>query len=162
MKQIDWANPKAGITSHFTVGEALLLPRWKQYHRPTYTERANIQILAGTMEAVREIVGKPIAVHCWIRPVRANLAHPANTDRTHDGEDYNALVRGWQNSMHIFGRAVDFHVKGYPGEAGCREIRKRILPHLDALGLRMEDVDGGWVHLDNKPVAAGGNRFFKP
>ena len=163
---IDWNDVDAHITPHFTVGEALLLPRWNSYHNPTYTEKANIQIMAGKMEEVRALVNAPIQVHCWIRPANADLSHPANKDemlRTrYHMANYNAFVGGAINSQHLVGKAVDFHVVGYEGQAGCREIRLELLPHLEHLGLRMEDKEGGWVHLDNGPVGANGRRFFKP
>lgn len=159
---IDWNDPDAHVTPHFTVREALLLPRWDALHSPTYTEKANIQVMAGRMEDVRALLDMPVHVHCWIRPAHANLKHPANDERhrQHDGEDYNALVRGRDGSMHIVGGAVDFHVGDYTTSARCRTVRSIILPHLERLGLRMEDYDGPWLHLDMKRVRAGGKRYF--
>lgn len=163
---IDWNDPKAHIAPHFTVGEALLLPRWNVLHNPTYTEKANIQIMAGKMEDIRAVFGQPISVHCWLRPETANLSHPANTDlalvKKYDHEDYNKFIGGSPQSMHRFGRAVDFHVKGYEGSVGCREVRLTLFSLLEPMGLRMEDQEGGWVHVDNGPVGASGRRFFKP
>ena len=162
---INWNDPKAHISPHFTVKEALLLPSWGIYHNPTYTEKAAIQIMAGKMEGIRAVFGQPISVHCWIRPEKADLSHPANGTgkNAHDGENYNAdpHVKGSPQSMHRFGRAVDFHVKGYEGSVGCREVRLTLLPLLEPMGLRMEDIEGGWVHVDNGPVGASGRRFFR-
>ena len=164
MEPIDWNNPNQHITEHFTVREALLLPRWNLLHMPSPTEQDNIVRMAGLMESVREVFDKPLHVHCWIRPERANLLHPANGPSPFalQGASYNALVGGASTSWHRVDRAVDFHVDGMESVADCHKAREILLPLLKPLGLRMEDKEGGWVHLDNGPVGASGRRFFKP
>ncbi len=51
--------------------------------------------------------------------------------------------------------AIDFHVN-----EDCGMTRAKLLPVLKRFSLRMENVTGPWVHLDNAPVKT--SRFFKP
>lgn len=153
---IDWSNPKAKISKYFTVHEATYLPSWRIYHTPSEEEKAEIIKLAKIMDILREKIGKPFIVHVWIRPKSVNCP----TSEYH-GKDYNLFIGSKSTkSGHIFGQAIDFHVSGFAGPKGCNQIRSRILPYLNELEIRMEDIDGGWVHIDTKPK--GFARFFKP
>lgn len=153
---IDWNDPEAKISKHFKVKEATYLPSWRMFHIPSDQEKKDIVEFAKKMDKVRDIVGKPINVHVWIRPKKVN-----NPDHKRHGQDYNVFIGSKsKTSGHITGIAVDFHVDGYKSSALCHEMRKVILPHLEELGLRMEDIKGPWIHLDSKPV--GRKRFFKP
>ena len=153
---IDWTNPAARITPHFTVHEATYLPSWRVYHHPAQPEQRAIEDLAERMEHVRALFQAPIVVHCWMRPARVT----APGTQYHQ-QDYNAYVGSTATqSGHIYGQAVDFCVSGWAGPAKCAEARMRILPHLVEFGLRMEDNHGGWIHIDTKPVI--GSRFFRP
>lgn len=150
-KPIDWSNPKAKISKYFTVGEATYLPSWKAYHQPTEEEKACILKLAATMDKVRELLKRPIIVNVWIRPKFANISgHPKN------GQNYNKFIGGASKSAHKLGRAVDFHVKGMD----CRTARGLLISKLKELDIRLENIDGPWLHIDNMPVKF--NRFFKP
>jgi hypothetical protein len=174
---VDWSNPECKISKHFTVKEATYLNSWHTYHHPTDDQKEAILQIAEKMDAISaklaEITGKEISinVHAWIRPA------PAICPNTPwDGQDYNRYIYETQVwigltaeqkalkhvplSPHRTGHAVDFHVIGYEGPEGCAKIRAMILPHLEEMGLRMEDLNGGWVHLDNLPVVH--ERFFKP
>lgn len=158
---MNWMNPEDHITDHFQVKEALFLPRWGLLHNPTPTERTNIILTANAMEQVRALFGRPIKIHCWIRPLHADTSHPANAKakaRQFDGGDYNALVKGAAGSQHIYGKAVDFHVIGMK----VSEATRIILPHLERIGIRMEKHDGLWIHIDTKPVREDNNRYFVP
>jgi hypothetical protein len=81
-------------------------------------------------------------VHCAYRPLA-----------------YNILVGGVMGSAHLAGRAVDFHVQ----DLDCDEARALILGHnlLNSLNLRMEDIQGDWIHIDTRNPSQRG-RFFKP
>ena len=160
INRINWYDASCRITENFTVKEALTLPSFDNVmHVPSEQEKENIVVMAMRMERVRTILGFPIQVHCWIRPtcVKTNVAiSPFN------GKNYNEKVGGSYNSYHIVGSAVDFHVKGYSGNEGCNLMRTKLYPHLELLGLRMESIEGNWIHLDDRPVPQNGNRFFKP
>ena len=132
-------------TPHFTWHEALWLPQLSTHSQPNIEEQTNIIYLALRMEKVRALFNAPIRVHCWHRPF-----------------GYNQSVGGAPKSAHITGRAVDFHIEGLAGTTGCAEARAIILPHLETLGLRMENQQGPWIHLDTKPVPPHGKRFFRP
>lgn len=148
---VDWSDPTSQISKHFTVKEACLLPSWGVMHVPTEEEQAEILKTAAMMDQVRDFLGKPVKVHCWIRPGSVNCG-----DSRYDGKDYNAFVKGASNSAHKYGKAVDWDC----GE-NCDDTRTALMPKLEELGVRMENVPGGpWVHLDtNTPNP---NRFFKP
>ena len=153
---IDWSNPDCKVSKYFTVHECTFLPSWRIYHIPSEEEKKEIIKLAKIMDTIRERIGSPIIVHVWIRPKSVNCP---SSDR--HGQDYNVFIGSKSTkSGHIFGQALDFHVKGYVGPSGCNEIRQKIMPWLEELDIRMEDIDGGWVHIDTKPVKY--NRFFKP
>lgn len=151
---INWSNSSDKISKYFTVKEALWLPSWGVMHVPSEEEKTQILKMAAIMDLIREIVGSPISVHVWIRPNKANI--PGNPN---NGGDYNALVKGASSSAHIFGMAVDWSSAG----KNCDDLRALLKPKLESLGIRMEDLPGSsWVHTDCKPLAPGGNRFFKP
>ena len=138
---IDWSDPKAKISNHFTVKEACWLPSWGKLHDPSDEEKENILKTAEMMDRVRDFLGKPISIHCWIRP-----------------KPYNDLVHGAPASMHLTGLAVDFDC----GE-DCDLTRSKLLPQLSIFGVRMEDMPKGpWVHLDLKHVSDDKYRYFKP
>ncbi len=111
--------------------------------------KEQICVLAEKLDLVREFIGRPMHVHSWYRP-----------------KGYNALVGGAKGSKHLSlgpWSAVDFH-SDLPKEksvsASCATIRAAIEPRLEKWGLRCEDLDGPWVHLDSAPVVT--RRFFKP
>jgi len=153
---IDWDNPRAKISDNFTVHEATWLPSWRVYHTPSEKEKQNIVDMARVMQKIRDKVKTPIIIHCWIRP---NVAWCPNSEW--HGQDYNAYVGSKaKRSPHIYGKAVDFHVAGFSGPAGCNTIRRTILPFLEEWGARMEDINGSWIHVDIAKVKY--KRFFKP
>jgi hypothetical protein len=147
---IDWTDPCAKISNHFSVKEALWLPSWGCMHNPSEAEKEEILRTAAKMDVVREFVGSPINVHCWIRPVLNNPASP------YHGQDYNAHVGGAHNSAHKYGKAVDWDCG-----RDCDAVRADLEPKLEEWDLRMERMPGGnWVHLDtNLPNP---NRYFNP
>lgn len=150
---IDWSDPKSKLSKYFTVGDALLLHKWNAYHKPSEEEKINILKIAETMDKIRELINLPITVSCWIRPKVANIP-----EHVQNGKDYNSLVGGAKASAHIYGKAVDWTTK-----ATCDEIRARLLPHLDALGVCVEDLPGSnWIHCDSLLPRLNGGRFFKP
>lgn len=168
---VDWSNPDSKISKYFTVREATYLPSWKTSHIPTEQEKANILAIAQKMDLVREFLNEPILVHVWIRPGKASCP-----GTQWDGKDYNEWLYKnviWKNlsdeekaakkvpnSPHKTGDAVDWSVKNKSTKEYCALVRQKLLPKLAEWDLRMEDIDGSWVHLDCKPVV--NKRFFKP
>jgi len=153
---INWKNKNSHITPHFTVHEALWLPSWRIYHKPSTAEKKEIIRLAKTMEKIRALYGVSIDVHCWVRPIKTN-----SPDSNKHGKNYNkAIGSNSTKSAHIFGRGIDFHLKGKNGATECAKVRKKILPHLKEWNIRMEDINGGWIHIDTSPVR--NKRFFRP
>lgn len=138
-------DPTLKLSEHFTLGELCWLPSWRKYHEPSATESANLARVAGLLEQVRALFGnKPIRVHCAIRPAM-----------------YNKQIGGAKNSYHIQGLAVDFDIPGL----NCDMVRKDLVPHLEALGCRMEKLKNGsgWIHLDlGVPNSPGQQRHFRP
>lgn len=152
---IDWSDPESKISEYFTVHEATWLPSWKCYHIPSEEEKENIIKLAKQMDTVREELNKGIIVHVWIRPRKLN-----NPEHKKHGKDYNRFIGGSAKSAHTVGSGVDWHLSGFATPKKCAIVREKLLPKLESIGLRMEDIDGGWIHNDNNKI--GYKRFFKP
>jgi hypothetical protein len=150
---LDWAKPASKISKYFTVKEALWLPSWEIIHLPSDQEKAEILKTAEKMDLIREYLGQPIIVHCWIRPKCANA--PATK---WDRKNYNAFVGGAPGSAHAEGKAVDFHV----AKMTCGEVRQILTSKLEDFQIRMEDIDGNWVHIDTRHPPKKKSRFFKP
>ena len=143
---INWDDPTAKISQHFTVKEALWLPSWNRMANASDglndEIKNNLVVLFNKLDSVREYFNKPMIAHCAYRP-------PA----------YNSLVGGAAKSSHMLGRAFDFHVQ----DLDCDIARSKIMSDhkLEIWNLRMEMNPGGnWLHLDNS--WAGGIRYFKP
>jgi uncharacterized protein YcbK (DUF882 family) len=146
MKNIDWTNISFHLSAHFTVRDALWLPKWNRLANDadglTLEIKANLILLFDKMETVREFLGnQPINVHVTYRP-----------------KLYNKLVKGATNSAHIYGKACDFDVEGLD----CDTVRSLIVPKLEVWGLRCEKVKGAnWAHIDTREPGSG-NRYFIP
>ena len=180
---IDWSDPKCPISKYFTVHDALYLKSWGVYHIPTGSEIRGILSLAPIMDEVWEAFGE-IERHCWIRPLKAhfkgNLTIKLNKkDPKYQMKkqalidlNYNAFIGSTAPSgAHPLGRGLDFNFKYFEGKEfntlkdkekieACRQMRLKLIPVLEKLGLRLENIVGTWLHLDNMPVKF--NRFFKP
>ena len=132
---------KIGDNKNFKWREALYLRSMDMYVLPDEDTALNIIATANKMQAIRDILGKPIKVTSWYRP-----------------EKYNAFIGSKsKTSYHIQGLACDFMVNGMLSDA----VRELLLDFLDGLDIRMEDLPGAsWVHIDLGRVIT--NRFFKP
>lgn len=84
------------ISKYFKWREALWLPSVRGYAVPTPFQLDNIRRQAKELDKVREFLGAPINVHCWLRPAW-----------------YNRMLGGAKRSAHIDGTATDFSVEGY-------------------------------------------------
>lgn len=176
--EINWLNPDCKISKRFTVHDALYLNSWKTYHIPSESEKVSILELAKKVDIAIDLLEKELGVtnltpkvHAWIRPNKANCP-----GTEWNGKSYNKFIYETQvwvnltpeekakktvpNSPHIDGKAVDYHIIGFEGKLGCAKLRLILVPKLAELGIRMEDIDGGWIHNDTKPVIH--SAFFKP
>lgn len=119
-------NEKITGSKYFTWKEALWLPSVEAIAIPSLVQQQNIIKQAQALDKVREYFGKPVRVHCWLRP-------PA----------YNKLVGGATKSSHIQGMATDFSIPGVEIETIKREIvSKKLYPG------RGEWDTTTWIHLD--------------
>lgn len=150
---INWSDPKSLLTPHFTVHDALWLPSWQVYHVPSELEKANIIKQAEKLELVREYLEKPLIIHVWIRPVSVNAP---NTQ--YHLKNYNAAIGGAPGSAHIEGKATDWN----PVSMTCSEARTILEPKLEEFKIRMENIDGNWVHTDMRDPLPNKKRFFRP
>lgn len=153
MSDTNWDDPKSKLSPHFTVHDATWLPSWQVYHQPSDEEKEAILRTAEKLEKVREVLGKPLNVHCWIRPDKVICRGAYN------GRNYNAHVGGAKKSAHRLGLACDFNPIGMT----CGDAKELLNPKLEELDVRMEDNGtGNWVHIDLVKPAPGRPRFFKP
>lgn len=143
--------------NHFKWREALHLNSIGVFHVPSDHEIQSIILTCTRLDKVREFLGKPISVNCWIRPNSVNCSDPKYT-----GFDYNKLVNGAKASAHIFGLAVDFVVSGLSVD----EVMKLITPKLEEFKLAAENngsiTNRNWVHLQSRPLPDGSYRVFNP
>jgi uncharacterized protein YcbK (DUF882 family) len=140
---IDFTNPNDSITEHFTVNDALMLHNWSRLG--TEADGADfdkLNTLCQKLEEVRTLLGCPMNVHCCFRSA-----------------DYNKLIGANPNDPHSRSAACDFDCNP---NLTCDQVKDILMPHLEELGIRMEDNGSGasWVHIDLCPVIY--HRFFKP
>lgn len=131
-------------SKYFMWHEFLFLPSWDVYVYPTAMVHHNILLFIKKCEVVREFLQMPMIVINGYRP-----------------REYNKQVGGARFSKHIEGRALDFYCPKYLSAKKCSIIRNKLKPKLAEFGIRMEDIDGDWVHIDDAEPGPSG-RFFKP
>lgn len=125
---------------NFKWKDALYLREWGIYCFPTRDQELEIIKIAFKMQQIYDFFGLPIQITSWLRP-----------------KPYNVMIKGAEDSPHLYGMAVDFNVETISADT----VRSMLLPHLDEFKIRMEDrPKSNWVHCDNRePV---NKRFFKP
>lgn len=139
---------KARISQYFTYREALWLPRWNRManEQDGLNDQVlnNLKHLYKIMDLVRAFLNSPITVTICYRP-----------------KEYNKLIGGATSSAHMclnkMEAAVDFVVKGMTAQ----QVRDKLKPKLEEFELRMEDIQGNWIHVDTREPGPSG-RFFKP
>ena len=140
---------------YFFWKEALYLPKIDDYHIPNEYEIENIISLAVKLEIVRNFIAKPFSINCWIRPIKVN-------SKRNFGINYNQLVNGAENSLHIMGLAVDGFFKNSDIDSDIESIEKK----LNIFELSMErngsKVNRNWIHLQNSKMKDGKYRAFLP
>jgi hypothetical protein len=162
MINVNWTDPGCLVSKYFTVHDAIYLPKWNRLANEADglldEQKTAIFEYFEKLDKVREILGVDIITHCGYRP-------PA----------YNKLIKGAKESAHMARFLKDYGKKGgycaasdwhplFPKSIteACDLAREYLRPHLQKLGLRMEDNPGSsWVHTDSKPLAYG-KLFFKP
>ena len=119
--------------SSFTWHDALYLPSWNVYAKPSdlqgisfETVSSNIERQAAALQRLSAHFGKKIHVNCWLRP-------PA----------YNRAIGGVSNSAHLRGSATDFRLEGMDSEAVRKVLKANpgIYPGAGENGVP-------WLHLD--------------
>ncbi len=92
---------------------------------PSASQRANLVRLAGILESVRTVLGKPMSISSGYRSPLLNQA-----------------VGGAKDSAHLYGRAADFVCPDFGSPlAICREIVLAGIPFDQLI------QEGRWVHL---------------
>lgn len=137
-------------TSFFNWGEALYLPSANVFHSPTQEEIAEVIKTAVKLTKIRQLVGKPIKVSCWVRPNKVNAP---GTDW--HGKDYNAFVNGAKSSCHIKGQAVDFQVVGMTVDEFYTFMKGKWTQVELAAENNGSKQGRNWIHVQNKKVKAG-------
>ena len=144
-------------SKYFTWHEACYLHRWQTHHVPNEEEQSFIIEQASRLDGVRDFLGCPIIVNCWIRPTFANTENAQ-----YQGNNYNALVGGATNSSHITGEATDFEVQGMDVDS----VMAQITPQLENFQLAAENNGSHngrkWVHLQSRPLLGIQWRVFNP
>jgi len=133
---------QVGDAAHFRWKEFLHLPSWEVYCYPTTQQAENLEDIAAALEEIRKILGNlPMKITSGLRP-----------------EIYNEYISGSMYSQHRYGSAADFQHASY----SPNKVRGLLEPHLNDLGIRMENLPGSsWVHIDHREPGRGG-RFFLP
>lgn len=140
---IDWTNPEANITDHFTVKDACFLHQWNRL--AVLEDGVNTDkliTLCQKMEQIRSILNQPIVVHCMFR-----------------SPDYNKQIGAPSNDVHSMNLACDFDCNP---NLTCDQIKTILLPQLELLDIRMENNGAGanWVHIDLHSIIH--QRYFLP
>ena len=120
------------LSEHFTLEEFTASSTAAQMgidNTPTPEAHANLELLAGVMEQVREILGaKPVIVSSGYRCY-----------------DLNVACGGATSSAHLYGLGCDFTC---PDFGTPLDICNALEPHVQALGIDQLIWEyEGWVHL---------------
>lgn len=160
---MDWTYENENISKHFTVKEAIYLPKWGRLAKDTDglndDAKAALLGLFNTLDGVRDMLGVPLIVHVAFRPTLYNFEIGGASESAHMARKLSV-----GNDSYLIA-ACDFHpLFSLPSIVDCCNKGKSMLaPYLYRYNLRMENnPNQGWIHLDNRPVAQGMNRVFIP
>lgn len=113
------------VTKNFTWNE-VFKNETKADGLPIFEVFQNAFRLAQHLQKIRERLGKPVNVHCWVRQIPHNKRAKSTA----------------KYSGHINGCACDFDVAGV-SDSGARTIILGM-----GLPIRVEANTVGWVHVD--------------
>ena len=123
------------ITPNFRLSEFLdseTAVRLDLDNTPTPDVLANLRnVLIPGMQAVRNILGKPIFITSGYRSPAVNRA-----------------VRGAANSQHVTGHAADFKC---PAFGPPIDVAAELVRHMDKLKFDQLIQEGQWVHISFAP-----------
>ncbi len=142
---IDWTDPLAQITPHFTVGEMIVLHAWDRLATDvedglTDQVKKNLVDLCQRMEKVRMALGCGLNVHCGFRSVKYN----------------QEVLHSLPMDVHSFGMALDFDAN----EAmTIEQAKEKVRPLLEPLNMRLEGGTSSWLHMDTHAVGPSGREF---
>jgi hypothetical protein len=143
---MDWVSPDSKVTEHFTVSDACMLHSWNRLANDMdgFTDDMKTKLIAlcQKMEEVRTFLGCPINVHCMFRSAQYNI------------EQKILLPTGMD--VHAMGLAVDFDCAPH---MTIDQIKAKIEPQLESMGIRMEKGTTTWVHLDLHAPGPSGRYF---
>lgn len=122
------------LSPNFTLQELIASETASRYgydNTPNATEIANLTRLAGLLEQVRKVVGKPVLVNSAYRSKQVNDA-----------------VGSKDTSQHRLGCAADIRVSNMNPDQVCRAIIEFDI-QFDQLIREFWDKDrgGGWTHI---------------
>ena len=141
---IDWTNPNDKVTQHFTVKDCLWLHNWNRLATEVDGADYNkLLILCNKLEEVRNILQAPMNVHCMFRSTKYNL-------------EQNILPPTGMD-VHAMNIACDFDCNN---TYSIQEVKDKLQPVLEQLGIRMEFGTTSWVHVDLRTPGPSG-RYFK-
>lgn len=138
---IDWSNTTDHVTEHFTVGDALTLHGWNRLATEVdgaYFEK--LMVLCKKMEEIRTILGCPVKIHCMYRSSAYN-------------QSQNIKPNADVHSMNL---ACDFDCNP---NMTIDEVKNKLEPLLEQLGIRMEKGTSSWIHIDLRQPGPSGRYF---
>lgn len=112
------------------------------------------------IKLIRTLIKKPIIINNWHNK-GAFQYRGYRTPQENAILVYQKPVGQAPMSLHVQGRAIDFHVPGMSSE----EVRGFIRKNWVTIGnffTRMEDKTSGWVHLDRGTVDSDKIVIFDP
>jgi hypothetical protein len=142
---MDWTNASENVTEHFTVGDCLTLHAWGRLG--TEADGADFDKLLAScqvLEQVREVLGCAMNIHCVFRSTAYNLAQN--------------ILPPTGRDVHSMCIAADFDCGN---SLSIQEVKDKLEPILDQLGIRMEKGTTNWIHVDTHSVGPSG-RYFTP
>lgn len=117
------------MTPHFSYGEATTT-KTGAVNTPPPRVAMRMGVTAMRLEAVRELLDKPIIVTSWYRSPKVNW-----------------LVGGSENSAHIAGDAVDFKCPAYGANYDVACVIRDAARTDTRLAFDQLILEYGWIHI---------------